>query len=114
MRAELIEKFREDTTAAWVERLNAAGVPSAPVATLPDVMSDPQLDHRGLSARLPAHEELPVEEVSSITTGYITNADGPVAEQTAPTLGEHTDEYLTQLGLGGADIARLRAEKIVA
>jgi crotonobetainyl-CoA:carnitine CoA-transferase CaiB-like acyl-CoA transferase len=32
----------------------------------------------------------------------------------APLLGEHTDEYLTRLGLGGADIARLRAEKIVA
>jgi hypothetical protein len=32
----------------------------------------------------------------------------------APLLGEHTDQYLTQLGLGGADIARLRAEKIVA
>jgi crotonobetainyl-CoA:carnitine CoA-transferase CaiB-like acyl-CoA transferase len=29
-------------------------------------------------------------------------------------LGEHTDEYLTRLGLAGADIARLRAEKIVA
>jgi crotonobetainyl-CoA:carnitine CoA-transferase CaiB-like acyl-CoA transferase len=32
----------------------------------------------------------------------------------APLLGEHTDEYLTCLGLAGADIARLRAEKIVA
>jgi crotonobetainyl-CoA:carnitine CoA-transferase CaiB-like acyl-CoA transferase len=32
----------------------------------------------------------------------------------APLLGEHTDEYLTRLGLTGADIARLRAEKIIA
>ena len=32
----------------------------------------------------------------------------------APLLGEHTDQYLTALGLGGAEIARLRAEKIVA
>jgi crotonobetainyl-CoA:carnitine CoA-transferase CaiB-like acyl-CoA transferase len=29
-------------------------------------------------------------------------------------LGEHTDEYLRGLGLSGAEIARLRAEKIVA
>jgi crotonobetainyl-CoA:carnitine CoA-transferase CaiB-like acyl-CoA transferase len=32
----------------------------------------------------------------------------------APLLGEHTDEYLTGLGFGGAEIARLRAEKIIA
>jgi crotonobetainyl-CoA:carnitine CoA-transferase CaiB-like acyl-CoA transferase len=32
----------------------------------------------------------------------------------APLLGEHTEHYLTELGLSGADIARLRAEKIVA
>jgi crotonobetainyl-CoA:carnitine CoA-transferase CaiB-like acyl-CoA transferase len=32
----------------------------------------------------------------------------------APLLGEHTDEYLTSLGLGAAEIARLRAERIVA
>ena len=32
----------------------------------------------------------------------------------APLLGEHTDQYLSSLGLGGAEIARLRAEKIVA
>jgi hypothetical protein len=29
-------------------------------------------------------------------------------------LGEHTDLYLAELGLDGADIARLKAEKIVA
>jgi crotonobetainyl-CoA:carnitine CoA-transferase CaiB-like acyl-CoA transferase len=29
-------------------------------------------------------------------------------------LGEHTDQYLNSLGLGGAEIARLRAGKIVA
>jgi crotonobetainyl-CoA:carnitine CoA-transferase CaiB-like acyl-CoA transferase len=32
----------------------------------------------------------------------------------APLLGEHTDRYLGALGIGGAEIARLRADKIVA
>jgi crotonobetainyl-CoA:carnitine CoA-transferase CaiB-like acyl-CoA transferase len=32
----------------------------------------------------------------------------------APLLGEHTDQYLAAIGLGGVEIARLRAEKIVA
>jgi len=32
----------------------------------------------------------------------------------APLLGEHTDEYLISIGCSTADIARLRADKIVA
>ena len=32
----------------------------------------------------------------------------------APLLGEHTDEYLKSIGCSAADIARLRAGKIVA
>ena len=43
----------------------------------------------------------------------MTETPGRVRHR-APLLGEHTDRYLTELGLGGAEIARLRAEKIVA
>jgi crotonobetainyl-CoA:carnitine CoA-transferase CaiB-like acyl-CoA transferase len=31
----------------------------------------------------------------------------------APTLGEHTDQILQELGYGAEDIARLRAERVV-
>ena len=43
----------------------------------------------------------------------MTETPGRVRHR-APLLGEHTDRYLTELGLGGAEIAHLRAEKIVA
>ena len=43
----------------------------------------------------------------------MTETPGRVRHR-APLLGEHTDRYLTELGLGGAEIAQLRAEKIVA
>ena len=31
----------------------------------------------------------------------------------APTLGEHTDQILQELGYGAADIARLRTDRVV-
>ena len=108
MRPLLVARFEQETTATWLEQLSKLGVPVAPIAKLPEVMKDSQLDHRGLTARLPAHSSLSVEAVESVTTGYVTNVDGPTAEFTAPTLGEHTDEVLAQYGFGSADISALR------
>ena len=54
------------------------------------------------------------DPVTLVNAGFVASADGPGLQHGIPSLGEHTDAYLTQLGLGGAEIARLRAEKIVA
>ena len=43
----------------------------------------------------------------------MTETPGRVRHR-APLLGEHTDEYLKSIGCSAADIARLRAGKIVA
>jgi crotonobetainyl-CoA:carnitine CoA-transferase CaiB-like acyl-CoA transferase len=43
----------------------------------------------------------------------MTETPGKVRHR-APLLGEHTDEYLKTIGCSGADIARLRADQIVA
>ncbi len=43
----------------------------------------------------------------------MTETPGRVRHR-APLLGEHTDEYLKSIGCSAADIARLRADKIVA
>jgi crotonobetainyl-CoA:carnitine CoA-transferase CaiB-like acyl-CoA transferase len=43
----------------------------------------------------------------------MTETPGRVRHR-APLLGEHTDQYLKSIGFAADDIARLRAEKIVA
>ena len=66
-------RLRGETTAVWLERLEAARVPAAPIRSFREVMADPQLESRRLTAALPAPEMLERAEVASVTTGYVAN-----------------------------------------
>ena len=48
----LSARLREDTRAAWLEKLAAAGVPAAPVQDVGEVASDPQLEAIGILQHL--------------------------------------------------------------
>jgi crotonobetainyl-CoA:carnitine CoA-transferase CaiB-like acyl-CoA transferase len=96
----LDEAFKEATTAAWCERLRAAGLRHAPVQDHGQVIADPNV----------------------WANGYLTNIDGtdvvaaPVAfsdtparsSAVAPELGQHTEEVLLEVGYSWEDIARLQ------
>ena len=109
-RAELIPLIRQatvfKTTAQWVEQLEQAGVPCGPVNDLSQVFQDPQVKHRGLAIDIPHALAGVVPQVAS----PIRLSETPVQYRNAPPLlGEHTDMILSEvLGLGEADIARLR------
>ncbi|WP_166364551.1 CaiB/BaiF CoA transferase family protein [Pseudomonas akapageensis] len=109
-RAQLIPLIRQatvfKTTAQWVEQLEQAGVPCGPVNDLSQVFQDPQVKHRGLAVEIPHVLGGVVPQVAS----PIRLSETPVQYRNAPPLlGEHTDVILgAVLGLGEADIARLR------
>jgi benzylsuccinate CoA-transferase BbsF subunit len=98
---------------AAMERLQGAGIAAGRVADARDLcMRDPQLAARGHFVEVPTPE------------GGRTRIDGPaflLSETPAavrgpgPLLGEHTDEVLVGvLGLGGDEIAALRAAGVIA
>ena len=108
--AVLLPVFGRRTTAEWVDRLLAAGVPAGPIYAMPEVMEDPQVRHREMVVELehPRAGRIRVNGVPvklSDTPGAVT---GP-----PPMLGEHSEAVLRELGCPAEEIAALRREGVV-
>jgi crotonobetainyl-CoA:carnitine CoA-transferase CaiB-like acyl-CoA transferase len=101
---ELEGELGKATVSEWVERLNAASVPSGPVYTLAQVFADPQIRARDMLVGLPRPELGAFK-----TTGHpLKWSETPTrVERRPPLLAEHTDEVLAEFGLTGAERAEL-------
>jgi len=51
--------------------------------------------------------------VKTVASPLRLTATPPVVQRAPPTLGQHTDEVLTELGLSAADIVALRQRGVV-
>ncbi len=109
--AAIGEVFATRSTAEWVERLLAAGVPCGPILSVDQVFADPQVDHLGLSWPLEHPELGPIALVGE----PMRFSRHPRAAQPrpAPQTGEHTDTILAELGYDAQRIAALRNAFVV-
>jgi crotonobetainyl-CoA:carnitine CoA-transferase CaiB-like acyl-CoA transferase len=98
------------TTSAWTEALEAAGVPVGPILTVPDALSHPQLQAREMTVDLPH----PVEgTIRSLGSPVKLSGTPPQLRHASPGHGEHTAEILSAMGLGPAEVERLRGNGVV-
>ena len=92
----------------WMTVLEANDVPFAPVNNLQDVFDDPQVRH----LRTFYQQRHPTEgEITAIHRPVLIDGERAERAVPAPTLGEHTDAVLAELGYDESEIAELR-EKI--
>ncbi|WP_251551207.1 CaiB/BaiF CoA transferase family protein [Neobacillus muris] len=89
--------------------LQQKGIASSPVNNLEDVIDNPQIQHRDMI------KTLNIEEMDVPVPGAAIKLLGnPVKEFTAPpTLGEHSEEILAQLGFSEVEIKEFIASNIV-
>ncbi len=97
-------------SAAWLEALEAAGVPCGPINDLEAVFDDPQVRHRGLRLTV----DHPVAGRADLVASPIRLSATPVQPPTAPpTLGQHTREVLAEVGVGDEEVEALRAAGVI-
>ena len=108
--ATLEETFRQEISTYWLEKLERAGVPVGPIYDLQQVYEDPQV--RG---------QKHVRRTDHSVVGRLGNIGIPIKlsetpgsfRRPAPTLGQHTDEVLGELGYADEEINSLRSEGAV-
>ncbi|MEM5437804.1 CaiB/BaiF CoA-transferase family protein [Paraburkholderia diazotrophica] len=86
----------EDDLAVWLAKLDAAAVPCGPINTIPMVFDDAQVRHREMLRHLPHPVSGTVPQV--VSPLRLRNAP-LVFDRAPPTLGQHTDEVLRELGI---------------
>jgi crotonobetainyl-CoA:carnitine CoA-transferase CaiB-like acyl-CoA transferase len=102
--------FQSRASAEWLKRLEAVGVPAGPIYKMDEVFADPQVQHLGIAVpcRHPKRGDIRIVgepvELSRTPASIITMIPEP---------GEHTEQVLCELGLGDAEIQRLRNAKVV-
>jgi formyl-CoA transferase len=94
----------------WIDTARAFDIPLSPAHDLGDVPDDPHLRAREI-----IHESVHPAAGPFTTVGWPAPVSGQPfdVERHAPSLGEHTDEILTELGFRAEDIAGLRERAIV-
>lgn len=103
----LAARFREKTTAAWLEELEPKGVFCARVNTLEEAVADPQLNANGMVIEM-THGRAGTLRLPGVPVRL--HGTPPVPRRFAPELGEHTRDLLRELGYDDAALAAMKAD----
>ena len=106
----LAEVVATKPRAEWMTLLEANDVPFAPVHNIPEVLDDPQVHHLGTFRTLTHPTE---GAITAIRRPVLIDGERDATDLAAPTLGQHTEAVLAELGYDAVAIARLKDAKVI-
>jgi formyl-CoA transferase len=107
----IAQALKRDKTAAWIEKLRAAGVPCGPINSVAEALTDPHTLARDM-VRTVKHPT--AGDLKMVGIPFRFSGTPAKIRRAPPLLGQHTEEVLgAELGLSAERIAQLRAEKVI-
>jgi len=108
--AEIDGYLAAATSAVWVERFNAAGVPCGPIYAIDQMFADPQVEHLGIAQSVTKKDK---SKMRLIGQPMLLSRTPSRLVARPPELGEHTDAILKEFGFSARDITALHKAKAV-
>jgi formyl-CoA transferase len=110
LNAAIEQRLTAHSSAEWIERLNAAGVPCGPINSIDQTFADPQVQHLGMVQTVPTADRGPLPLVAQPMS--LSRTPSRLAAP-PPERGQHTDEVLAGFGFSEQEIADLHAGKVI-
>ena len=105
------ERFAQDTTAHWIERLEGVDLLCAPVLTMAEALADEQTAINEMIVKM----DHPTEgSVQVLNAPIVLSATPATVRRRAPRLGEDSEAVLAEHGYDADRIAALRAGGVVS
>jgi len=107
----IAQALKRGKSAAWIEKLRAAGVPCGPINSVADALNDP---HTLARTMVRAVKHPTAGDLRMVGIPFRMSGTPEAIRRAPPVLGQHTEEVLgAELGFTAERIAQLRAEKVV-
>lgn len=104
-------KLEQRTVRAWIELLEAEGVPCGPINSIGDMLADPQTGARDMVIEL---EHPKAGRTRALGLPIKLSATPGAVKRPAPTYGQHTREVLAEFGFSAGEIETLVASGAAA
>ena len=114
-RAETLQHVQSvittDTVAHWNEALNEVGIPCSPINTLAQLLDHP---HTKADKLIMQYDHPAAGRLNCVGHPVTFVGEERAPGLPPPTLGQHTDDVLKDMGLSDASIAELRQDEIIS